>query len=214
MTPRIGVLLAEDHETVREGLKLLVNGQPDMTVVAEAADGRSAIERARAVNPQAIVIDLNMPMMNGLVATRILHSTLPAVALIVLTRHNDRAYLQELFDAGAGAYVLKQSSSEELLTAIRAAVAGQRYVDPALRDDPQPLEGSGRRLGFPPVTEREREVLRHMAVGHSNKEIADRLDISVKTVEVHKANAMRKLSLKGRTDVVRYAVLHGWLQDP
>ena len=210
----ISVLLAEDHETVREGLKLLVNEQPDMTVVAEAADGHSAIEHAQALNPTAVVLDLNMPMLNGLSVTRILHRTLPLMAVVVLTRHKDRAYLQELFEAGAGAYVLKQSPSTELLSAIRAAVAGQKYVDPALRDDPQPLAASGRRLAFPPITEREREVLRDMALGHSNKEIADRLSISVKTVEVHKANAMRKLSLNGRTDVVRYAVLHGWLQDP
>ena len=210
----ISILLAEDHETVREGLKLLVNKQPDMTVVAEASDGRSAIERARMVNPTAIVLDLNMPMMNGLSVTRILHRALPLTAVVVLTRHSDRAYLQELFAAGAGAYILKQSPSTELLNAIRAAVAGQKYIDPALRHDPEPLSASGRRQPFPSITEREREVLRDMAIGHSNKEIADRLNISIKTVEVHKANAMRKLSLKGRTDVIRYAVLHGWLQDP
>ena len=214
MTRIISVLLAEDHETVREGLKLLVNGQPDMTVVAEAADGRAAIERARALSPTAVVLDLNMPMMNGLSVTRILRRSLPSTALVVLTRHADKAYLQELLEAGAGAYVLKQSPSAELLNAIRAAVAGQRYIDPALRDDPQPLAASGRRLGSSPVTDREREVLRDMALGHSNKEIADRLTISVKTVEVHKANAMRKLGLKGRSDVIKYAVLHGWLQDP
>ena len=210
----ISVLLAEDHDTVREGLKLLVNEQPDMTVVAEAADGRAAIECARMLNPTAIVLDLNMPLMNGLSVTRVLHRALPLTAVVVLTRHKDRAYLHELFEAGAGAYVLKQSPSTELLSAIRAAAAGQKYVDPALRDDPEPLAAPGRRLASPSVTEREREVLRDMALGHSNKEIADRLGISIKTVEVHKANAMRKLSLKGRTDVVRYAVLHGWLQDP
>ena len=108
---RIRVLLAEDHETVREGLKLLLNGQPDMTVVAEAADGTAAVERARELKPAAVVIDLNMPRMNGLAATRMLRSVLPSTAVIVLTRYNDRAYLQELFDAGAGAYVLKQSPS-------------------------------------------------------------------------------------------------------
>lgn len=213
MTHVIRVLLAEDHETVREGLKLLVNGQPDMTVVAEAADGSSAVDQARALKPEAIVIDLNMPMMNGLVATRIIRTALPSTAVVVLTRHNDRAYLKELLDAGAQGYVLKQSSSAELLTAIRAVAAGRRYVDPVLREDPLPLAASGRRLGSPSVTEREREVLRHMAQGHSNKEIAERLGITVKTVEVHKANAMRKLALKGRSDVIRYAALHGWLQD-
>lgn len=213
MTRVIRVLLAEDHETVREGLKLLLNGQPDMTVIAEAADGLSAIDQARALQPEAIVIDLNMPLMNGLVAARILRDALPSSNVVVLTRHNDKAYVQEMFEAGAQGYVLKQSSSAELLTAIRAVATGGRYVDPALREDPEPLAASGRRLGSPSVTERERAVLRYMALGHSNKEIADRLGITVKTVEVHKANAMRKLSLKGRSDVIRYAALHGWLQD-
>ncbi len=214
MTHVIRVLLAEDHETVREGLKLLVNSQPDMTVVAEAADGRSAIEQARALKPDAIVIDLNMPSMNGLVATRVLRDTLPSSAVVVLTRHNDRAYVRDMLEAGAGGYVLKQSPSAELLQAIRAVVTGRQYVDPALRDEAAPLAASGRRLGLPSVSEREREVLRHMALGHSNKEIAGKLDITVKTVEVHKANAMRKLTLSGRSDVIRYALLHGWLQDP
>ena len=210
----ISILLAEDHETVRAGLKLLVNEQPDMAVVAEAADGHSAVERAREVKPTAIVLDLNMPVMNGLAVTRVLHEVLPSTAVVVLTRHSDKAYVQELFKAGVGGYVLKQSPSGELLNAIRAAVAGERYVDSALREDLEPLAASGRRLSAPSVTEREREVLRAMALGFSNKEIADQLEISVKTVEVHKANAMRKLGLKGRTDVVRYAVLHGWLRDP
>ena len=210
----ISVLLAEDHETVREGLRLLVDAQPDMKVIAEAADGGSAVERARTLKPAAIVMDLNMPKMNGLAAARILHATVPGSAVIVLTRHNDKAYLQEMLNAGAGAYILKQSSSHELLRAIRAAVAGEKYVDPALRDEGEVPDSPASRSGSPTITEREREVLRRMALGHSNKEIALALDISVRTVEVHKANAMRKLELGGRTDVVRYAALHGWLQDP
>jgi two-component system, NarL family, response regulator NreC len=213
VTRIISVLLAEDHETVREGLRLLVNGQTDMTVVAEAADGQAAIERARVVKPAAVVLDLNMPNMNGLAAARVLREAVPASAVIVLTRHNDKAYLHEMLEAGASAYVLKQSPSTELLTAIRTAVAGRQYVDPALRDDFDLLAATGRRVGSVTITERECEVLRLMALGQSNKEIAARLNISVKTVEVHKSNAMRKLSLKGRTDVIKYAALHGWLDD-
>lgn len=208
----ISVMLAEDHETVREGLRLLVDAQPDMRVVAEAADGRAAIDVARKLKPTAIVIDVNMPKVNGLLATRIIRDALPDSAIVVLTRHNDRAYLNEMLQAGAGAYVLKQSSSSALLTAIRSAVAGETYVDPAMREDPDgDVEGRRAPTG---VSEREREVLRRMAIGESNKEIAAALDISIKTVEVHKANAMRKLELRGRTDVVRYASLRGWLQDP
>jgi len=209
----ISVLLAEDHETVREGLRLLLNAQPDMTVVAEAADGADAVTRACQLKPNVVVLDLTMPGTNGLVAARRLRTEAPSSAVVALTRHDDRAYLYELLEAGASGYVLKQSPSSELLAAIRAAGSGQRYIDPAFRRiDPE--HDPRRRPTTPVVTDREKEVLRRMAVGQSNKEIAAELEIAVKTVEVHKANAMRKLSLRGRTDVVRYAVLNGWLQDP
>jgi len=208
----IRVLLAEDHETVREGLRLLVDAQTDMEVVAEAGDGQVAVDRARAAKPDVVVLDLTMPGMNGLAAAKVLHATLPSASIVALTRHVDYAFVQELLDAGASAYVLKQSSSSELLKAIRAAVSGERYVDPAIRN--LELERGRRRAATPTITDRERDVLRRMAVGHSNKEIASAMNISVKTVEVHKANAMRKLNLAGRADVVRYAALNGWLQEP
>ena len=130
----ITVLLADDHETVREGLRLLVNHQPDMHVVAEAGDGASAIASAQASKPDVIVLDLTMPGMNGLAAARALHASLPSAAVVALTRHGDRAYVRELFAAGASAYVLKQSASSELLAAIRSAVVGYRYVDSTLGD--------------------------------------------------------------------------------
>ena len=208
----IRVLLAEDHETVREGLRLLVNAQADMEVVAEAGDGKVAIDEARKVKPDVVVLDLTMPGTSGLAAARVLHASLPSAAIVALTRHDDQAFVHELLAAGASGYVLKQSASTELLKAIRAAVVGERHVDPALRD--VELARERHRPSTPPVTDREREVLRRMAVGHSNKEIAAAMDISVKTVEVHKANAMRKLNLAGRADVVRYAALNGWLQEP
>jgi DNA-binding NarL/FixJ family response regulator len=211
----ITVLLAEDHEMVREGLRLLVNAQQDMRVVSEAGDGRMAVTRARETRPNVVVLDLSMPEMNGLAATNSLRTELPSAGIVVLTRHGDHAYVEQLLAAGVCAYVLKQSPSNELLTAIRSAASGQTYVDPALR----PENGSWtqprrRRPERPAITERETAVLRLMAVGHSNKDIGAGLGISVKTVEVHKANAMRKLKLAGRTDVVRYAAINGWLQDP
>jgi len=209
----IRVLLADDHETVREALRLLVNAQADMEVVAEAKDGKQAIEHAHAFKPDVIVLDLTMPNMSGLTAARALKGAEPSTAVVALTRHDDDAYVQELIQAGASAYVLKQSSSAELLTAIRVAAAGGRYLDPGLPPPDHPRDPR-RRASTPPVTEREAEVLRMMAVGHSNKDIASTLNISIKTVEVHKANAMRKLNLRGRTDVVRYAVLNEWLRDP
>src|SRR5215831_8231809 len=179
----ITVLLADDHETVREGLRLLVNAQPDMKVIAEAGDGVTAVQRACFVRPQVIVLDLAMPEMNGLAATRALRESVPASAIVTLTRHSDRAFAQQLFTAGAHAYVLKQSSSAEMLKAIRCAAAGEMYVDPALRQGDRNWNPQAPRPAA--ITSRETDVLRLMAVGHSNKDIAAELRISVKTVEVH-----------------------------
>jgi DNA-binding NarL/FixJ family response regulator len=154
--------------------------------------------------------------MSGLVATRALKRVQPAVAVVALTRHEDDTYLEELLRAGASGYVLKQSAPTAFLQAIRAVAAGGVYLDPAMTSrvadgllDHRPT--SDRSRGS--ISERESDVLRLIAIGHSNKEVAARLDISVKTVEVHKANAMRKLGLTGRVDVIRYAVLQGWLHD-
>ena len=210
----ITILLAEDHETVREGLRLLVNAQQDMRVISEAGDGTLAVERACETRPNVVVLDLSMPGMNGLAVMQSLRVSLPSTAVVTLTRHGDHAYVEQLFAAGVRAYVLKQSPSHELLAAIRSVASGQTYVDPALRREDGGWGRPRRRPDTPLITDRETSVLRLMAVGHSNKDIADRLDISVKTVEVHKANAMRKLKMRGRTDVVRYAAINGWLQDP
>ena len=208
----IQVLLADDHETVRDGLRLLVDAQADMEVVGEASNGTAAIERTVALKPNVVVLDLTMPGMSGLSAARLLKDRVPSAAVVALTRHDDDAYVQELLDAGASAYILKQSASAELLHAIRVAAGGGRYLDPAL-SPPDSARDPRRKPTTPRITDREVEVLRMMAVGRSNKDIATALDITVKTVEVHKANAMRKLGLKGRTDVVRYASMNGWLRD-
>jgi DNA-binding NarL/FixJ family response regulator len=211
------VLLADDHLTVRHGLKLLVDSQPDMTVVCEASDGKAAIQLAKELKPDVIVMDISMPGMNGLVATRELKRIQPDAAIITLTRHGDDAYLQELLRAGVSGYVLKQSPSTELLQAIRAAAAGGQYIDSALTSrvtagflgrERKTVTKEGALL-----SEREAEVLRLIASGYSNKEIAAQLSLSVKTVEAHKANAMRKLGLGGRIDIVKYALLQGWLHN-
>jgi two-component system response regulator NreC len=216
MTP-IRVLLVEDHETVREGLRLLIESQSDMEVVAEAADGRAAVEFNERFRPQVIVMDLSMPEMNGLQATQAIKRDHPETAIVALTRHDDPAFVEELKKAGASAYVLKQSASRELLDAVRVAAIGGSYLDAQLRVREARDAGdapAARARRAPSVSEREKQVLRMMAVGHSNKEVAEALGITIKTVEVHKANAMRKLRLRGRIDVVRYAILHGWLQEP
>jgi two-component system response regulator NreC len=214
---RIRILLADDHVTVRHGLKLLIDAQPDMIVVAEAGDGTSAVQQALELKPDVVVMDISMPGTNGLAATRTLKEKQPHAAVVTLTRHGDDAYLQELLRAGVDAYVLKQSAPTELLHAIRAAAGGGQYVDSALtaRVTAAFVGREGKRVtrSGESLTEREAEVLRLIASGYSNKEIAGRLSLSVKTVETHKANAMRKLDLNGRIDIVKYAILQGWLDN-
>lgn len=217
MGNRLRIVVADDHAIVRQGLKLLIDKQPEMTVVGEAADGTSVLERAGALKPDIVVMDISMPGMNGLIATRTLKQVQPDIAIIVLTRHDEDSHFEELLRAGASGYVLKQSPPPELLQAIRAVAAGGIYLDPAVSE----RVGNGllrtridaAQRPRATISERESQVLRLVAVGHSNKEIADRLQISIKTVELHKANAMRRLGLAGRVDVIRYGVLQGWLYD-
>jgi DNA-binding NarL/FixJ family response regulator len=211
------ILVADDHAIVRQGLRLLIDNQPDMEVIGEAADGKAALDLAIAVKPDIVVMDVSMPGMSGLIATRSLKRQQPTIMIVALTRHEDDTYLEELLRAGASAYVLKQSAPSDFLKAIRAVAAGGIYLDPAMTS----RVADGLLAGTIHVdadrnaklTDRESEVLRLVAVGHSNVEIAARLDISIKTVEVHKANAMRKLGLTGRVDVIRYGVVQGWLYD-
>jgi len=211
------ILLADDHVTVRHGLKLLIDSQPNMSVVAEVSDGAAAIQRALELKPDVIVLDISMPGMNGLTAARHLKQIQPQLAIVTLTRHSDDAYLQELLRAGVSGYVLKQSAPTELVQAIRAAAAGGQYLDSSLTSRVTAgflkREGKGVAKTGAALSEREAEVLRLIASGYSNKEIAARLSLSVKTVEAHKANAMRKLGLTGRIDIVKYAVLQGWLHN-
>jgi DNA-binding NarL/FixJ family response regulator len=217
MVRRLRVLLVEDHETVRQGLKLLIDREADLEVVGEASDGAQAIEQGVLQELDVVVMDLSMPGVSGVVATRKLRELRPTLAIVSLTRHADQAFLEELLRAGASAYVLKQSPHSELLRAIRAAGAGQQYIDPALTHHlaapfaAQERKRTGR--ASPTLSDRETEVLRSVAQGYSNKEVAARLDLSNKTIEVHKANAMRKLGLTGRIDLLQYALHVGWLHD-
>jgi two-component system response regulator NreC len=213
-TVPIRVVLADDHTVVRDGLKLLIDGERDMRVVAEAADGTAAVEQAVSLKPDVVVLDISMPGMNGLVAARTLKARAPGIAIVTLTRHTDDGYLQELLRSGVSAYVLKQSAARELLHAIRTAAAGGQYIDSTLaRRLTSSFSGkdTGKSRKTGTITDREADVLRLIARGYSNKEIANELSLSVKTVEAHKANAMRKLDLNGRVDIVKYAVLQGWL---
>src|SRR4051794_12688267 len=212
------VLLADDHVTVRHGLKLLIDGQSDMKVVSEASDGDTAVKNAVALKPDVVVMDISMPGTNGLAATRTLKKQQPGIAVITLTRHSDDAYLQELLRAGVSGYVLKQSAPAELLQAIRAAASGGQFLDSALTArvtaafvGKPGARGARENRPAAAVSERESEVLRLIASGYSNKEIGARLSLSVKTVEAHKANAMRKLARTGGIDMVKSAAQRGWL---
>lgn len=214
---KLRVLLADDHEMMREGLKLLVNRQTDMETVGETDNGRAAVELARELKPDVVVMDISMPKMNGLKATERLKSLCPEVKVLTLTRHADDAYLRKLLKAGASGYLLKKSASGDLVRAIRAVAAGGIYLDPAMAGRAL-SEALGRRAaGDVPsdkdLSGREEEVLRLLAWGYAHKEIAARLAISVKTVEVYKTRAMEKMGMKNRIDIVRYAILQGWLQD-
>ena len=208
-------MLADDHETVREGLKMIVNAQDDMEVVGFAGDGHEAVAKAQELLPDVLVMDISMPKLNGLKATQKINEVCPQVKVLTLSRHADDGYVRELLGAGACAYVLKQSAPGELIHAIRAVAAGGKYIDPKLAakvmDNYSDRGARGEAKGS--LTDRESETLRLIALGYSNKEIAARLSLSVKTVEVHKANAMRKLNITSRIDLVRYAIFQGWLQD-
>ncbi len=210
-------MLAEDHETVREGLRLIINAQADMEVCGEADNGLAAVREAQQLQPDVIVMDITMPEMNGLKATKKLKQLAPHLKILTLTRHTDDGYLQELLRAGASGYVLKQSSSSELLRAVRAIAAGGNYLDPTIAGRVMSGFGTQQTRGDVPknveLSDREADVLRQIAWGHSNKEIAHALALSVKTVEAHKANAMRKLNITNRIDIVRFAILQGWLED-
>lgn len=218
MKNKLRILIAEDHATVREGLKLIVEAQDDLEVVGEASDGRAAIEMARTLQPDIVLMDISMPELNGLKAAAKLKRVQPDIKILTLTRHTDTAYLNELLQAGVSGYVLKQSAPGELLRAIRTVANGGSYLDPAITgkvfegyvEKQSNLRGetSGQSL-----TEREREVFRHIALGYSNNEIAEKMSISVKTVEAHKANSLKKLNMHSRRDIIRYAILQGWMQE-
>jgi DNA-binding NarL/FixJ family response regulator len=215
MTNKLRILLADDHETVREGLRMILNAQPDMQVVATAGDGREAVAQAERITPDVVIMDISMPGLNGLAATVQLTERCPKSKVLTLTRHADGSYLQQLLRAGAAGYVLKQSRPAELLHAIRSVATGGKYLDAAMTAPVIGTYAKATQAPEPttPLSPRETEVLRLIAWGNTNKEIAARLDLSVKTVEAHKANGMRKLGMRGRIDIVRYALLQGWLHE-
>lgn len=218
MNPRpVRVLMVDDHPVVLAGLKALVGAEPDLAVVGEARDGRTALRLAMQLAPDVVVLDISLPEMNGIELTTALRSECPDCRILVLTVHEERAYLRQLIDLGVGGYLLKRSATDELSRAIHAVAAGGMYLDPAIASKVvSGLAGGPPRPGASAameLSERETDVLRLIASGHSNKAISARLNISVKTVETYKARAMEKLGFRSRVDVVRYAADQGWLQQ-
>lgn len=212
----VRIVLAEDHKVMREGLRMVLDRETDLEVVGEADDGVEAVRLVRELRPDVLVMDVSMPGLDGLKATDALSTTVSGTRILILTRHTEGSYVQRLLTAGASGYVLKQSAADELVRAIRRVVAGQKYLDPAITDQAIGNVTGGIRRATSAggrLTRREEDVLRFVALGFLAKEIAGRLGISIKTVETHKAKAMIKLGLKNRIDIVRYAMLQGWLQE-
>lgn len=212
----IRVMLADDHPVVRGGLKQLIDSQSDMCVIGEAVDGEDAWRSATSLGPDVLVLDLSMPVLDGVEATRRVKRDRPSVRVLALTVHEERLYLTQLLRAGASGYVLKRTAAEELLRAIRMVARGDTYIDPALAGTL--IEGYlDSQLSNQPtsetLSEREREVLIHIAKGFSNREIAAELALSVKTVETYKARMAEKLGLRTRVEIVKFAAQQGWLAD-
>jgi two-component system response regulator NreC len=210
----IRVLVVDDHAVVRSGLRLLIDAEPDLETVGEAGSVRDAIFEARSTSPDLILMDVSMPEESGLDGLpRILHEH-PDVRVLILSMEDDPHYVREAFAAGASGYVLKEAADTEVVTAIREVAAGNRYVHPELGARLVAAEAdAARQAEEDPLSDREREVLRLLALGHTNQEIAGQLFISVRTAETHRAHVMQKLRLESRAELVRYAIARGLLEN-
>jgi two-component system, NarL family, response regulator NreC len=209
----IRVLIVDDHAVVRSGLRLLLAAEEDIEPVGEAGSARDAIFQARALKPDVILLDIVMPEQTGLdVLPQLMHES-PDVKVLILSMQDEPRYVREAFAAGASGYVLKEAADNEVVAAVREVAGGGRYVNPALGARLVAAEAEAERLADEdPLSDREREVLRLLALGHTNQEIAKRLYISVRTAETHRAHIMQKLRLQTRADLVAYALERGLLE--
>jgi DNA-binding NarL/FixJ family response regulator len=210
----IRVLLADDHKLIRAGLRLVVDQQPDLSVVGEADDGRQAVELAKSLKPNVVVMDIGMPNLNGIEAARQIGEMDPSAAVVMLSMHSDESYVLRALSAGARAYLLKDSATTDLIQAIHAVAEGKSFFSPAvsqvlLQDYMRKLRRSGAEDSYDLLSPREREVLQLVAEGKSNKEVASLLNLSVYTVETHRSKIMQKLNLKGVPELILYAVRKG-----
>jgi two-component system response regulator NreC len=212
---KIRVLIADDHTIVREGVHLLLDAQPDITVVGEAADGNQVLSLARSLTPDIVLLDIGMPLMNGLEATRALKAELPKINILILTMHEGEDYFFRILAAGASGYVLKGAGSSELLNAIRAVYQGGVYLYPTMAKKLMSDYIKNQQVGAEadPLTPRERQVLKLIAEGKTNREIAEELVLSLNTVQTHRLHLMEKLKIHNRSELIKYALRRG-LIDP
>lgn len=210
MTSNIRVLLADDHTLLRSGIKALLEDEPDIAIVGEAEDGREAVRLAHLLRPNLVLMDIAMPLLNGLEATRQIKREHPEINVLVLTMYDHEEYFRQVLEAGASGYIIKRAAANELVAAIRAVSSGESVLSPAitslLLDDY--LSGKNRKGEGAPnaLSPREREVLQLIAEGKTSREIAQLLNVSVKTVQSHRASLMRKLDLHDRGDLIKYAI--------
>jgi len=216
MPEKIRVLLVDDHTILRDGIRLLLSSQEDIEVVGEAGDGEEAVAKARELKPDVILMDISLPKVNGIEATKLIKAERPESKILILTMHEDEEYVFPLLAAGASGYILKKTASSELISALRAVAEGNAFLHPAIAKtvlekyrQGQPASVAG---GPDGLTEREVEVLRLIAQGLSNREIADRLFISIKTVQAHRSNIMEKLNLHDRVELAKYALRKGLIK--
>jgi DNA-binding NarL/FixJ family response regulator len=210
----VRVLLADDHKLIRAGLVLVVQQQPDLSVIGEADDGRQAVQLVESLKPDVVVMDIGMPNLNGIEAARQITASRPDTAVVILSMHADEGYVLRALNAGARAYLLKDSATTDLVQAIRAVVEGKSFFSPAvskvlLQDYMRKLRRTGAEDSYDLLSPREREVLQLVAEGKSNKEVANLLNLSTYTVETHRAKIMQKLNLKGVPELILYAVRKG-----
>lgn len=214
---KIRVLLADDHAIVREGVKMILTKEPDFEVVGEAQDGRQALELVERMKPNVVVMDISMPEMGGIEATQQVKERHAGVNVIALTMHEDESYVFKLLRAGASGYVLKRAAAQDLVQAVRAAAKGEAFLYPSVarkvvEDYLKRVEAGEERERYDGLTEREKEILTHIAQGLSNQQIAQKLYISIKTVQTHRAHILEKLGLHDRTELVRYAIRKGLIE--
>jgi DNA-binding NarL/FixJ family response regulator len=213
MTP-IRILLADDHTVVRKGLRLLLEGQPEFQVVAEAADGREAVAQAEQHRPDVAVLDIAMPVLNGIEAARQISAKLPQTATVFLSMHSDEGYVLRALKAGARAYLLKDSAEHDLINAVKAVSEGKAFFSPAIskmlvEDYMRQMQDRQVEDSFDLLTTREREILQLLAEGKNNKEVATTLNLSLHTVETHRGNIFQKLNLHSGAELILYAIRKG-----